>query len=30
VEEAAKKASLFGAGFGKLREVCGAVTGMAM
>lgn len=27
VEEAAKKASPFGAGFGKLREVCGAVTG---
>ena len=25
VEEAAKKASPFGAGFGKLREVCGAV-----
>ena len=24
VEEAAKKASPFGAGFGKLREVCGA------
>ena len=30
VEEAAKKASPFGAGFGKLREVCGAVTGMVM
>lgn len=29
-EEAAKKASPFGAGFGKLREVCGAVTGMVM
>lgn len=28
VEEAAKKASPFGAGFGKLREVCGAVTGI--
>ena len=25
VEEAAKRASPFGAGFGKLREVCGAV-----
>lgn len=25
-----KKASPFGAGFGKLREVCGAVTGMVM
>lgn len=30
VTEAAKKASPFGAGFGKLREVCGAVTGMVM
>ena len=30
VAEAAKKASPFGAGFGKLREVCGAVTGMVM
>ncbi len=30
MEEAAKKASPFGAGFGKLREVCGAVTGMVM
>lgn len=30
VEEAAKKSSPFGAGFGKLREVCGAVTGMTM
>lgn len=30
VEEAAKKASPFGAGFGKLREVCGAVTGIVM
>ena len=30
IEEAAKKASPFGAGFGKLREVCGAVTGMTM
>ena len=30
VEEAAKKASPFGAGFGKLREGCGAVTGMVM
>ena len=30
VEEAAKIASPFGAGFGKLREVCGAVTGMTM
>ena len=28
VEEAAKRASPFGAGFGKLREVCGAVSGM--
>lgn len=30
VEDAARKASPFGAGFGKLREVCGAVTGMCM
>ena len=30
VEEAAKIASPFGAGFGKLREVCGAVSGMFM
>lgn len=30
VEEAAKLASPFGAGFGKLREVCGAVSGMTM
>lgn len=30
VEEAARAASPFGAGFGKLREVCGAVTGMNM
>lgn len=30
VEEAAQLASPFGAGFGKLREVCGAVTGMLM
>lgn len=30
VEEAAKIASPFGAGFGKLREVCGAVTGMTL
>ena len=29
-EEAAKLASPFGAGFGKLREVCGAVSGAAM
>ena len=29
-EEAAKIASPFGAGFGKMREVCGAVTGMTM
>ena len=28
VEEAAQLASPFGAGFGKLREVCGAVSGM--
>lgn len=30
VEDAAKLASPFGAGFGKLREVCGAVSGMTM
>ena len=30
VEESAKLASPFGAGFGKLREVCGAVCGMTM
>ena len=30
VEEAAQLASPFGAGFGKLREVCGAVSGMTM
>ena len=30
LSEAAKKSSPFGAGFGKLREVCGAVTGMVM
>lgn len=30
VEEAAAAASPFGAGFGKLREVCGAVSGMTM
>ena len=29
-EEAAKIASPFGAGFGKLREVCGAVSGMTL
>lgn len=29
-EEAAKMASPFGAGFGKLREVCGAVSGMTL
>ena len=29
-EEAARLASPFGAGFGKMREVCGAVTGMVM
>lgn len=29
-EEAARLASPFGAGFGKLREVCGAVSGMTM
>ncbi len=30
LEEAMKIASPFGAGFGKLRNVCGAVTGMCM
>ena len=30
VEAAAKRASPFGAGFGKLREVCGAVSGMVL
>lgn len=30
IDEAMKIASPFGAGFGKLREVCGAVTGMCM
>ena len=30
VEEAAKRASPFGAGFGKLREVCGAVSGRVL
>ena len=30
VEEAAKRASPFGAGFGKLREMCGAVSGMVL
>ena len=30
VEQAAQLASPFGAGFGKLREVCGAVSGMTM
>ena len=30
VETAARMASPFGAGFGKLREVCGAVSGMTM
>lgn len=29
-EEAAKISSPFGAGFGKLREVCGAVSGMTL
>ncbi len=29
-EEAAKLASPFGAGFGKMREVCGAVSGMTL
>ena len=29
-EEAARLASPFGAGFGKMREVCGAVSGMTM
>lgn len=30
IEDAARQASPFGAGFGKLREVCGAVSGMTM
>ena len=30
VEDAAQLASPFGAGFGKMREVCGAVSGMTM
>lgn len=30
MEEATRIASPFGAGFGKLREVCGAVSGMTM
>ena len=30
VEEAARIASPFGPGFGKLREVCGAVSGMTL
>lgn len=30
VEEAAGIASPFGAGFGKMREVCGAVSGMTL
>ena len=30
LDDAMKIASPFGAGFGKLREVCGAVTGMCM
>ena len=30
LDTAMKMASPFGAGFGKLREVCGAVTGMCM
>ena len=30
LDEAMKIASPFGAGFGKLREVCGAVTGMCL
>ena len=30
VEEAAEMASPFGAGVGKLREVCGAVSGMTL
>lgn len=30
VEEATRIASPFGAGFGKLREVCGAVSGMTL
>ena len=29
-EQAAKVSSPFGAGFGKMREVCGAVSGMTM
>ena len=29
-EEAARLASPFGAGFGKMREVCGAVSGMVL
>ena len=29
-EEAARMAAPFGAGFGKLREVCGAVSGMTL
>ncbi|MBQ6389325.1 MAG: C_GCAxxG_C_C family protein [Mogibacterium sp.] len=29
-EEAARIASPFGAGFGKMREVCGAVSGMTL
>lgn len=29
-EEAAKLASSFGGGFGRLREVCGCVSGMAL
>lgn len=29
-EEAAKMASPFGAGFGRMREVCGAVSGMTL
>ena len=30
VGDAARQVSAFGAGFGKLREVCGAVSGMTM
>lgn len=30
VDDAARQVSAFGAGFGKLREVCGAVSGMTM
>lgn len=30
IEDATRLASPFGAGFGKLREVCGAVSGMTM